>query len=208
MIPGREEMEKALKGRHGETLQKKFNAATVAICGLGGLGSNIALSLARAGVGRLLLFDFDRVDITNLHRQQYKAAQVGMYKTDALTENLREINPYICVQSHTIKLQEENLQQLLKDAQIICEAFDLAESKAMLVNRVLEVMPEKFLVAASGMAGLDSPNLIKTRQITPHFYLCGDEQNEVSPKLGLFSSRVMCCAAHEAHVVLQLLAGL
>ena len=78
----------------------------------------------------------------------------------------------------------------------------------MLVNRVLEVMPEKFLVAASGMAGLDSPNLIKTRQITPHFYLCGDEQNEVSPKLGLFSSRVMCCAAHEAHVVLQLLAGL
>ena len=85
MIPGREEMEKALKERHGETLQKKFNAATVAICGLGGLGSNIALSLARAGVGRLLLFDFDRVDITNLHRQQYKAAQVGMYKTDALT---------------------------------------------------------------------------------------------------------------------------
>ena len=94
MIPTKEEWNNALEERHGEELHKAFSSATVAICGLGGLGSNLAIALARAGVGRLILIDFDRVDITNLHRQQYKADQIGMYKTDALADNLREIAPY------------------------------------------------------------------------------------------------------------------
>ena len=95
MIPTKEEMDAALEMRQGKELQKRFSQATVAICGLGGLGSNIAISLARAGIGKLILIDFDEVDVTNLHRQQYKACQVGIYKTEALAENLREIAPYI-----------------------------------------------------------------------------------------------------------------
>ena len=83
MIPTKEEMRKALELRQGKVLQQKFSAATIAVCGLGGLGSNIAVSLARAGIGKLILIDFDRVDVTNLHRQQYKASQIGMYKTEA-----------------------------------------------------------------------------------------------------------------------------
>ena len=58
MIPSRGEWTAALEKRHGKSLQQKFSAATVAICGLGGLGSNVAVALARAGVGRLILIDF------------------------------------------------------------------------------------------------------------------------------------------------------
>ena len=103
MIPTKEEWIKALTERHGKELQQAFSTATVAICGLGGLGSNIAIYLARAGIGKLILIDFDRVDITNLHRQQYKADQIGMYKTDVLAENLKEIAPYVSVEIHSQK---------------------------------------------------------------------------------------------------------
>ena len=206
LIPTKKEWYKALAQRHGKNLQMKFSSATVAVCGLGGLGSNIAVSLARAGIGKLILIDFDRVDITNLHRQQYKADQIGMSKTDALRENLLEIAPYVTLKTHTIRVTEENAVRLLQGADIICEAFDDAECKAMLTNLVLETMPDKYLVAASGMAGFGSVNSIRTRKITSKFYLCGDEKSDVQSEGGLVSSRVMLCAAHQAHTVLRILA--
>lgn len=205
MILTKETWYAALKERHGAELQEKFSAATVAICGLGGLGSNIAISLARAGIGKLILIDFDRVDVTNLHRQQYKVEQIGEYKTEALSENLKAIAPYVVLETHTVRITEDNAVGLLKDADIICEAFDDAETKAMLTNLILEVMPEKYLVAASGMAGLDSANAIKTRKVTNRFYLCGDEVSDVKDGIGLIASRVMLCAAHQAHTVLRIL---
>ena len=207
MIPTKEEWNKALEERHSKELHRAFASATVAICGLGGLGSNIAISLARAGIGKLILCDFDRVDITNLHRQQYKAEQIGMYKTVALAENLKEIAPYISLGIHTERITEDNVLTLLKDADIICEAFDDAECKAMLTEIVLTEMRDKYLVAASGMAGLYDSNRIKTRKVTSRFYLCGDEKSEVADGIGLVSSRVMICAAHQAHTVLRILAN-
>ena len=206
MIPTKEEWNKALEERHGKELHWAFSSATVAICGLGGLGSNIAMSLARVGIGRLILIDFDRVDITNLHRQQYKISQIGMHKTDALTVNLREIAPYIELEVHTERITEDNVITLLQDADIICEAFDDAECKAMLTNTVLSEMPDKYLVAASGMAGMGVTNSIRTRRITSRFYLCGDETSEVSDGIGLVAPRVALCAAHQAHTVLRILA--
>lgn len=206
LIPTKDEMIKALEERQGKKLQEKFSAATVAVCGLGGLGSNISISLARAGIGKLILIDFDRVDITNLHRQQYKASQIGKYKADALSENLKEIAPYTELEAHNVKITENNAVKLLKEADIICEAFDVAEGKAMLTNTVLESMPDKFLVAASGMAGMGSANNIKTRKVMNRFYLCGDEISEVAESESLVSSRVMLCAAHQAHMVLRILA--
>ena len=152
MIPSKNEWMDALIARHGLDLHKRFSSATIAVCGHGGLGSNIAVALARAGIGKLLLIDFDRVDITNLHRQQYKANQIGCYKTDALAENLSEIAPYTEIQTVTAKITEENFAVLLKDADIVCEAFDNAESKAMIVNGVLEQLSDCYLVTASGMA--------------------------------------------------------
>ena len=206
MIPSKDEWRKALNDRHGTDLQNKISSTTVCICGLGGLGSNIAISLARAGIGKLILIDFDKVDITNLHRQQYKVSQVGMYKTEALRDNLAEINPYLETEIQTVCVTEKNAKELLKDCDIICEAFDKAESKAMLANLVLEEMPDKYIVTASGMAGLDSANLIKTRKVSKRFYLCGDEISDVSEGIGLVSSRVMLCAAHQAHTVLRIIA--
>ena len=206
MIPTKEEWNKALEERHGKELQQAFSTAVVAICGLGGLGSNIAKSLARAGIGKLILCDFDRVDITNLHRQQYKASQIGMYKTKALADNLREIAPYIELEMHTARITEENVVTFLKDADIVCEAFDDAECKAMLTDTVLSEIPDRYLVAASGMAGMGMPNSIKTRRITSRFYLCGDETSDVSHGIGLVAPRVALCAAHQAHTLLRILA--
>lgn len=202
----KEQLQDAFVQRHGKELQEKLGRATVAICGLGGLGSHIAFALARAGIGKLILIDFDKVDISNLHRQQYKVSQVGMYKTEALTENLREIAPFVTIVSYTQKLTMENVEQFLQKADVICEAFDDAQEKAMLVNQVLETMPEKYIIAASGMAGLGDANDIRTRRVTKHFYLCGDEVSEVSKQNSLFASRVMICAAHQAHAVIQVIA--
>ena len=206
MIPTKEEWIKALTERHGKELHRAFASATVAVCGLGGLGSNIAIALARAGIGKLILIDFDRVDITNLHRQQYKADQIGRYKTEALADNLREIAPYIELEMHTERITEENAVTLLKDADVICEAFDDAECKAMITNTVLSELPDKYLVAASGMAGMGTTNSIKTRRITSRLYLCGDETSEVSENIGLVAPRVALCAAHQAQTVLRILA--
>ena len=207
MIPTKEAWMGALNKRHGAKLQSRFTSATVAICGLGGLGSNIAIALARAGIGKLILIDFDRVDLSNLHRQQYKANQIGRYKTEALAENLREIAPYTEIETVTRRITEDNACSLLKGADIVCEAFDQAEAKAMLVNAVLELLPNAYLVAASGMAGMGTPNTIRTRKITKRFYLCGDEQSDAADPIGLVAPRVMLCAAHQAHTVLRILAG-
>lgn len=207
-IPSKEDMQRALEARHGKDLQQKFTNSTVAICGLGGLGSNIAVSLARAGIGKLILVDFDKVDISNLHRQQYKADQIGRFKTEALAENLREIAPYIEVETHAVRVTEDNFEALLSEADLICEAFDRAEAKAMLAGGVLEKLHTKYLIAASGMAGLGSANSIQTRRITNRFYLCGDGISDVADDIGLVAPRVMLCAAHQAHMVLRILSGI
>ena len=207
MIPSKNEWMDALIARHGLDLHKRFSSATVAVCGLGGLGSNIAIALARAGIGKLLLIDFDRVDITNLHRQQYKANQIGIHKADALADNLSEIAPYTEIQTVTERITEDNIEILLKGADVVCEAFDDAAAKAMLVNGVLERLPNCCVVAASGMAGMDTPNTIKTRRVMKRLYLCGDEVSDVADTIGLVAPRVMICAAHQAHTVLRILAG-
>lgn len=208
MVPTREEMLAALDKRQGRDAVQKLQAATVAVCGLGGLGSNIAISLARAGVGKLILVDFDRVDVTNLHRQQYKASQVGMPKPDALREILKEIAPYTELEIHFEKVTAQNTGNLLANADVICEAFDVAEAKAMLANYVLENMPQKYLVAASGMAGYGSGNTIKTRRVTGRFYICGDGESEVADGIGLVAPRVMLCAAHQALTAIRLILGM
>ncbi len=207
MIPSETEMYNALIERHGEALQKKISSARVAVCGIGGLGSNISISLARAGVGKIHILDFDRVDISNLNRQQYFPEQLGMYKTDALKETLSRIAPYCEITADCVKLNENNIPELLEDDDIICEAFDNAEEKAVLVNCVLEKFPDKYLVSGSGMAGLSSANTIKTRRVMKNFYICGDGESDVSDGTGLFSSRVMVCAGHQANMILRIIAG-
>ena len=195
-----------LEMRHGKELQQKFTSACIAICGLGGLGSNVAISLARAGIGKLILIDFDKVDISNLHRQQYNVSQLGMYKTEAMKRTLSEIAPYCEIVTHTEKITEDNLS-LIEDCDIVCECFDNAECKSMLVNGVAEQYPDKYIISASGMSGLHTGNTIQTKSLGKKLYICGDGMSDVNSDRTLFAPRVMLCAAHQANTVLRIIAG-
>lgn len=202
-IPSKEEFRQALEQRHTKEIQEKIGRARIAVCGLGGLGSNIAFALARCGAGRLHLIDFDRVDLTNLNRQQYELHWLGCPKPDALKEELLACNPYLEIRTDFVKMTEENIGELLQEEDYICEAFDAPDQKAMLTNYVLEYFPDKYLVGASGMAGYGRSNQIQTRRILKNYYLCGDGVSEAGENGGLMAPRVMLCAAHQANQILE-----
>lgn len=204
-IPDKSEFDSVLSMRHTQEVFEKLKNARVAVAGLGGLGSNIALMLARAGVGTLHLIDFDEVDLSNLNRQQYFICHLGMYKTDAIKDEISRINPYINVITDCIKVTDDNIDTLFKDDNIICEAFDNPDCKAMLVNHILETRKDAYIVSASGMAGTEKSNTIITRKITDRFYLCGDETSGAVKGNGLMSPRVTICAAHQANTILRLI---
>ena len=204
-MPTEYEFYTALEKRHGTELQRKIRKSCVAVCGLGGLGSNIAVLLARMGIGKLLLFDFDSVDLSNIGRQHYFLSQIGMLKTDAITEIISGINPYCSVVTANIRLDSNNIPTVLKDADIVCEAFDNPESKAVLVDTVCEKFPGKYLVTASGMSGIHTANIITTRQVTKKFFVCGDGESTIEKDGTLFASRVAVCASHQANAIIQII---
>lgn len=206
-IPDKNEIDNVLSLRHTQEVFEKLKEARVAVAGLGGLGSNISLMLARAGVGTLHLIDFDEVDLSNLNRQQYFICHLGTYKTEAIKDEISRINPYINVITDCVKVTDENIDSLFKDDNIICEAFDDPDCKAMLVNHILEKRKDTYIVAASGMAGVEKSNTIITRKITDRFYLCGDGTNTVVKGNGLMSPRVTICAAHQANTILRIILG-
>ena len=204
-IPTKEQIRQVRIMRHGEEVQKKLEQAHVAIAGLGGLGSNIALALLRIGVGHLHLIDMDEVDLSNLNRQQYGIRHLGRMKTDALKEELLEIDPYADIRTDCVRVTPENMLSLFAEEEIVCEAFDDPVCKAMLVNYILENCPDKYMVAASGMAGYGKSNAIRTRQLSPRFVLCGDGITEGHKGNGLMAPRVMIAAAHEANAIVELI---
>lgn len=206
-IPDKSEINNVLSMRHTKEVFEKLKNARVTVAGLGGLGSNIAFMLARAGVGTLHLIDFDEVDLSNLNRQQYFISHLGMYKTDAIKDEISRINPYINVITDCVKVTDDNIDSLFKDDSVICEAFDNPDCKAMLVNHILETRKDAYIVAASGMAGTEKSNTIITRKITDRFYLCGDETSGAVKGNGLMSPRVTICAAHQANAILRIILG-
>lgn len=200
------DLEQAMRRRFGKALYEKLRFGKVTIAGLGGLGSHIAVMLARCGVGQLRLIDFDRVELTNINRQIYELNDIGRYKADALQDRLARINPYLTVYTHIEKVTPDNLRKLFGDAAVVCEAFDDPVQKAMLVNGILTEFPAKPIVAASGLAGFGDCNAIQTHRFWENLYICGDGSSEVSDTLGLLAPRVMVCAGHQANKVIELLA--
>lgn len=188
--------------------QGKVQRARVGIAGLGGLGSNVALSLARLGVGTLILVDHDVVELSNLNRQQYFIRQIGMKKTAALAETLKEVNPFMLVETQDVYLNAGNISSCFAQADIVVEALDQVLAKQELIKTVLSELPEKTLIAASGMAGIDSGNRIQTKQITERFYLVGDDVSEARPGAGIMAPRVSIVANHQAITVLRVILGL
>ena len=207
MIPTEEEYAQALIERHSRPVYEKLRSARVAIAGLGGLGSNIAVSLTRAGVGELLLVDFDRVEISNLNRQQYDTGDLGHLKTEALRERLLRINPYVSLKTRSIRVDDANAAEIFGSYGIVCEAFDKAGAKAMLINALLSQCPQTYIVSGSGMAGYLSANMITTRRVFERLYLCGDGVTDMADANGLMAPRVAVCANHEANMALRLILG-
>lgn len=204
----KEQYRQALLQRHGKKRQEQIENSRIGIAGLGGLGSHIAVMLARLGVGNLVLADFDCVDLTNLHRQQYTLEDVGKKKTEALLEYLQKVNPYIRYETFDGRITRENAPEIFKDCQILCEAFDNPREKAMLTETVLEKMPKTYLITGNGMAGTESGNQIRTVRPFQRLYVCGDGTSGVEEQDGLVSPRVALCASHEALTALRLILGI
>ena len=198
--------EEDLLKRNVKGIAKKLKKAKVCILGLGGLGSNAAVLLARVGVGYLKLVDFDIVEASNLNRQQYRISHIGLKKTEAIRTIIKEINPFVEIEVLNKKIDRENILSIVGDVEIVVEAFDVAETKAMAIEELL-TNGNKMLVSASGMAGIGSANEIITKKVRDNFYLIGDNYSDYEEYLGIMSTRVMLCAAHQANIVLRLIVG-
>lgn len=204
-IPSKDEMEAQLMARHTPEVHNKIKKFSIGIAGLGGLGSNAAVSLARVGVGKLLLVDFDVVEPSNLNRQQYFIKHIGMKKIEALKEVISWCNPFVEVDTLDTFINKNNAVDIFKNVDIIIEAFDNPVSKAVLTNAVLTKMRDKKIICASGMAGYFSSNTIRTKKVNKNFYLVGDMENEAKPGVGLMAPRVSIAANHEANAVLRII---
>ncbi len=196
--------QKEFFSKHDPKILPIIRKATVGIAGAGGLGSNVAVSLARVGIGKLIIADFDKIETSNLNRHQYFIDQIGKPKVIALLENLKKINPFSEYQIHHIKLDEKNIPIIFKDADIMVEAFDKAEMKKMLIETWLSHFLEKPIIAASGLAGFGKNELIHTK-IIGNLYICGDEETEVLEGLSPMAPRVGIVANMQANLVLELL---
>ena len=183
---------------------EKLAVATVGIAGCGGLGSNAAVALARAGVGRLILVDHDRVEISNLNRQYYFQSDIGKVKVKALSEHLRAINPAIAIEPHDIELEPDQVQNIFAGADLLIEAFDRAESKRWLIESWCKAFPEKHIVCGSGLSGCGATDSLKVHS-AGYIHMCGDEETDMS--LGLCAARVGIVANMQANVAIEILSG-
>jgi sulfur carrier protein ThiS adenylyltransferase len=182
---------------------EKLKGTCIGIAGCGGLGSNCAMALARAGVGTLVIADFDTVTLENLNRQYYFREQVGRKKVLALKENIGKVNPDIDVQTHDVRLGPDEVVHIFKNCQVIIEAFDRADMKLMIIETVTERFPDKFIIAGSGLAGYGENNALRTRRLG-NLFVCGDESSEVSEELPPLAPRVGVVAALQANQALEI----
>lgn len=178
--------------------------STVGIAGAGGLGSNAAMLLARAGIGRLIIADFDVVEPSDLNRQFYFLDQVGLPKVVALEQNLKKINPYSTYEMHQVKISPDNLKEIFSPADLLIEAFDEADQKQMLIEQWLAHFPDRPIIAASGLAGFGANNKIRQRKLG-NLYICGDQESECNESTLPMAPRVTIVAAMQANLAIELL---
>ena len=183
---------------------EKLRKSTVGIAGCGGLGSNCAVALARIGIGKLIVADFDTVSESNLNRQYFFLSQIGHKKAFALKHNIGLINTNVAVEAHDVKLSPDSVVDLFENCDVIVEAFDLAEMKQMIIDTVLTHFPDKYMVVGSGLAGWGDNNTLKTEQYD-NLFVCGDQQLEVSPERPPLAPRVGIVANMQANQVLDII---
>ncbi len=190
--------------RHDPRVLAALRGSTVAIAGAGGLGSTVAMSLARAGVGRLIVADFDRIEASNLNRQQYTVRQIGRRKVDALRENLRAAAPFCEVSVRAVRVTARNVRRLFGAADVLVEALDTAGAKRMLIDAWLALHADRPVVAASGVAGYGKNRKLRTRRLGA-LWVCGDGESRPAPRVSPMAPRVGVVANLQANLVVELL---
>jgi sulfur carrier protein ThiS adenylyltransferase len=187
-----------------QQIEEHLKSKCVGIAGAGGIGSNCAAALIRAGVGKLKIADFDTVSVSNLNRQFYFADQIGMKKVEALFNNLMRIRTDATLSIHPVRVTPQNLSLLFAGCDVVVEAFDHAKEKAWLIEEMFRQLPNTPLVVASGMAGygkLEKLQVIRQGNLV----VCGDGVSEVTSASPPLAPRVGIVACMEADVVLELL---
>lgn len=182
--------------------RERLSGSVVGIAGCGGLGSNAAVSLIRAGVDHLVLADHDRVEISNLNRQYFFMPDVGAFKSVILADHLRNINPDAEITSHVETVTKRNMRELFSEAEILIEAFDRAEQKQWLINTWSKTYPDRPIISGNGIAGIGRTGEIRVTRIG-NIYFCGDMTSEMDE--GLCAPRVAIVANMQAHVAVELL---
>ena len=205
--PTAKEMESLLVARHTPGVHEVVKKTTIGIMGLGGLGTVVAAALARIGIGKLILADFDVVEPSNLNRQQYSISQIGMLKTKALKENLLQVNPYIVIETVDGRLTEESIPEVFKCVDVLAECFDDPAMKAAALRAALTYMPDTGYVGASGLAGYGDNNSIITQKVHDNVFIIGDGKSAAGPAQGLMAPRVGIAAHHQANQILRILLG-
>lgn len=206
-MPSPDELEACLVSRHTPGVHATLKRATVGIAGLGGLGSSVAVALARVGVGRLVLADFDVVEPSNLNRQQYFVDQIGMPKTEALAANLRRVHPHVQLDLHVVRVTPNSIATLFGGVHVMVEAFDRADQKLMLLEGFSKACPGVPYVGASGLAGHGDEASIRVHRVGARVFIVGDLASAAQPGRGLMAPRVGVAAHMQANVVLRLLLG-
>ncbi len=204
-VPDAEELHRLLYARHTPGVHERMRKSLVGIMGLGGLGSSVAFALARMGVGRMILADFDVVEPTNLNRQQFFIDQIGMKKTKALSDSLARINPHLEICTVDEKLSEQSIIRHFRHVDVLVECFDDPHLKAAALRTVLTRMKNLAYVGASGVAGCGPNNEIRTARLYEKIYLVGDGVSAAAPGQGLMAARVGIAAHHQANQVVRLL---
>jgi len=197
-------LEKRFFAGHDPAILPILRASVVGIAGAGGLGSNAALALARAGVGKLIIVDSDRVEITNLNRQHYLWSQIGMPKVEALVANLRKANPFSEYVGIRRRITAANAARTFAEADLLIEAFDRADQKQMLIETWIAHYPDRPIIAASGLAGYGENRRIRQRRVGD-LYICGDEVSEPPPGIAPMAPRVGIVAHMQANLAIELL---
>ena len=181
-----------------------LESARVGIAGAGGLGSNCAMHLVRAGVRHITVVDFDVVNESNLNRQFFFRNQLGKKKVEALKENLLRIDPDADIRAVDAKLDAVSVKEIFGDCDIVVEAFDVVDAKVMLVSSFAS--SGKKLVTASGLAGWGHSNDMRVRKMG-NIVAVGDGETAVGANAAPASPRVGIAAAMQANAVVSLLLG-
>ncbi len=197
-------LEKKFFSKHDPQILPLLRVSVVGIAGAGGLGSSVAVSLARAGIGKLIIVDFDRIEISNLNRQQYFWTQVGKVKVRALLENLRKINPFSEYVGYQRRITPKNVKAIFGKADLLIEAFDRAGQKQMLIESWIAHFPDRPIIAASGLSGWGRNQKIRQRWVG-NLYICGDEESEPARGISPMAPRVGIVANMQANLAVELL---